>query len=59
MYYPLYAVNEWIEPLDTFLDDKSLTDPEWFDVEDVIPAWREAASVDGKLYGLPFDGEAT
>ena len=59
MYYPLYAANKWIDPLDQYLDDKSLTDPEWFDVEDIIPGWRAATSIDGKLYGLPFDGEAT
>ena len=59
MYYALYVTNGWVDPLDDYLDDSSLTDPAWFDLEDVIPAWREAASMDGKLYGMPFDGEAT
>jgi multiple sugar transport system substrate-binding protein len=59
MYYALYVTNGWVDPLDDYLGDSSLTDPAWFDLEDVIPAWREAASMDGQLYGMPFDGEAT
>jgi multiple sugar transport system substrate-binding protein len=59
MYYSLYAANKWVEPLDSFVSDKSLTDPSWFKLDDVIPAWRAANSVDGKLYGMPYDGEVT
>lgn len=59
MYYPLYVANKWVEPLDRFLNDASLTDPAWFDVNDVLKAWRGANSVDGKLYGMPYDGEVT
>ena len=59
MYYSLYAANKWVEPLDTYLNDKSLTDADWFKFDDIIPAWRAADSVDGKLYGVPYDGEVT
>lgn len=59
MYYPLYVSNKWVEPLDKYLNDSSLTDPAWFRYEDIIKAWREADSVDGKPYGIPFDGEVT
>jgi multiple sugar transport system substrate-binding protein len=59
MYYSLYAANKWVEPLDTYLKDKSLTDDAWFKFDDIIPAWRSADSVDGKLYGVPYDGEVT
>jgi len=59
MYYALYVANGWIDPLDDYLGDSSLTDPAWFDPDDIIPSWREAASADGKLYGVPYDGEAT
>jgi multiple sugar transport system substrate-binding protein len=59
MYYALYAANKWVEPLDTYLNDKSLTDPDWFKFDDIIPAWRAADSIDGKLYGVPYDGEVT
>src|ERR1041385_9011005 len=59
MYYALYAANKWVEPLDGYLADKSLTDADWFKFDDIIPAWRTADSVDGKLYGVPYDGEVT
>ncbi|MBI5128605.1 MAG: sugar ABC transporter substrate-binding protein [Rhodopseudomonas palustris] len=59
MYFALYAANKWVEPLDTYLADKSLTDADWFKLDDVIPAWRSADSVGGKLYGMPYDGEVT
>lgn len=59
MYYALYAANKWVEPLQAYLDDKSLTDSSWFKLDDIIPAWRSANGVDGKLYGMPYDGEVT
>lgn len=59
MYYPLYVANKWVEPLDRFLGDSSLTDPAWFQYDDILKAWRDAASIDGKPYGIPYDGEVT
>ena len=59
MYYALYAANKWAEPLDAYLNDKSLTDAAWFKFDDIIAAWRSADSVDGKVYGVPYDGEVT
>jgi multiple sugar transport system substrate-binding protein len=59
MYYPLYVANKWVDPLDTYLKDPKLTDPTWFDYDDIIKAWRDADSVDGKPYGIPYDGEVT
>jgi multiple sugar transport system substrate-binding protein len=59
MYYALYAANKWVEPLDHYLNDSSLTDAAWFKFDDIIPAWRTADSIDGKLYGIPYDGEVT
>lgn len=59
MYYPLYAANGWVEPLDQYLNDSKLTDPEWFNFSDIIEAWREADSIEGKPYGIPYDGEVT
>ena len=43
----------------TYLADTTLTDAAWFKFDDIIPAWRSADSVDGKLYGVPYDGEVT
>jgi ABC-type glycerol-3-phosphate transport system substrate-binding protein len=59
MYYPLYVSNKWVEALDPYLNDAALTDPAWFNVDDIIKAWRDADSMDGKLYGMPYDGEVT
>lgn len=59
MYYPLYAANKWVEPLDTYLGDAKLTDTAWFKPDDIVPAWRAANSVEGKLLGVPYDGEVT
>lgn len=59
MFLPLYAANKWVEPLDRFLDDPTLTDKAWFNLEDIVPLWRKADEVGGKLYGMPVEGEAT
>jgi ABC-type glycerol-3-phosphate transport system substrate-binding protein len=59
MYYHLYASNRWVEPLDGYLGDPKLTDRDWFRADDIIKSWRDANTVDGKLYGVPFDGETT
>jgi multiple sugar transport system substrate-binding protein len=59
MYYPLYVSNKWVEPLDKYLSDATLTDAAWFRNDDIIKAWRDAASIDGKPYGIPYDGEVT
>ncbi|MBM3409766.1 MAG: extracellular solute-binding protein, partial [Betaproteobacteria bacterium] len=59
MYYPLYVANKWVEPLDRYLSDARLTDPAWFNYNDILKAWRDAVSIDGKPYGMPFDGEVT
>ena len=59
MYYPLYASNNWVVPIDDLVGDSKLTDRAWYDFGDIIPAWREANSYKGKSYGVPFDGEAT
>ncbi len=59
MYYELYVANGWIDPLDDYLGDDKLTDAAWFDYEDIQPGHRGATSVDGRPYGIPYDGEAT
>jgi ABC-type glycerol-3-phosphate transport system substrate-binding protein len=59
MYYPLYVANKWIDPLDGYLGDAKLTDNAWFAYEDILKGWSASTSVDGKPYGIPYDGEAT
>ncbi len=59
MYYPLYVANGWVDPLDGYLGDAKLTDNDWFRYEDILAGWRGTTSVDGRPYGIPYDGEAT
>ncbi len=59
MYYPLYVANKWIDPLDAYLGNEKLTDNGWFRYEDILAGWRGVTSIDGKPYGIPYDGEAT
>ena len=59
MYYPLYVANGWIDPLDKYIDNPDITDKAWFDYDDILPSWRNATSIDGVPYGIPYEGEAT
>src|SRR3954465_12106581 len=59
MYFALYGANKWVEPLEPFLQDGSLTDNTWFKLDDIVPAWRSANTIEGKLLGMPYDGEVT
>ena len=59
MYLPLYAANKWTDALDPYLNDPKLTDKAWFKHEDIFEAWRKADMVDGRTYGVPYDGEMT
>src|SRR4030095_9200517 len=59
MYYPLYVSNKWVEPLAKYLNDATLTDKAWFNYDDILKAWRDADSIEGKPYGIPYDGEVT
>ncbi len=47
---PIWAKQDWLLPLDDL--------PEEYNVDDLIPAVREALSVDGTLYAAPFYGES-
>lgn len=59
MYLPLYVANGWIDPIEDYHGNAQLTDQGWFDLEDIIPLWRAADSVNGQLYALPAEGEVT
>src|SRR6266540_1438409 len=59
MYYPLYVANKWVDPLDAYLTDPKLTDRGWYAYEDILEGWRNAVTLDGKPYGIPYDGEVT
>lgn len=56
--WPVTFVDaHWVLPLDHFMHDQKLADPA-LDVKDFFPVWRASFTVDGKLYGLPFDSYA-
>ena len=47
---PIWAKQDWLEPLDDLGDE--------YDTEDLMPAIRSALSVDGTLYAAPFYAES-
>jgi len=59
MFLPLYQANDWVDSLDDYLADSNLCDAAWFNVDDIIPNWRAANTVEDKLYGMPVEGETT
>ena len=36
MYYPLYVANKWVDPLDDYLNDSSITDAAWYNYNDIL-----------------------
>jgi len=55
---PTLIANGWIQPLDDFLSNAELADPQ-FDVENAVLSkdWLMASlGQEGKLYGVPFSG---
>ncbi len=46
---PIWAAQNWLMPIEDM--------PEGYDVDDLLPAVREALSVDDTLYAAPFYGE--
>lgn len=52
-----YISKNVVIPLNSYLEDSSLT-PEWFDYDDIVPAYRNMfAQQDGTVYGIPTAGE--
>ncbi len=56
-----YFLNNWLEPVDKYIADTKLTDLQWFDMNDINPAFRQAFLMpnvkQGKTYGLPITSE--
>ncbi len=53
-----WAEAGWIESLDEYIEDPTLTDKAWLDVDDFVEKWIGAMTYKGKLYGLPSYGES-
>jgi multiple sugar transport system substrate-binding protein len=57
-YISEYVSADTLFPLEAFTSDPTLT-PEWFDYEDILPAYRLAiATVEGIPYAVPTAGES-
>ena len=56
---PIWAKNQWIDPLTPMFDKISEQAKADYDLEDVFPSIRDALSHDGQLYALPFYGESS
>lgn len=50
---PQWGANDWLVDLTSFSDDAD------YDVEDILPAVREALSYEDKLFAVPFYGESS
>lgn len=48
-----YAAEEWIEPLDPYINNPELTDPEEFDFGDFLQGAVGMFTFGGNIYGLP------
>ncbi len=53
MYIPEDAESKYIEPIDKYLNDPKLTDPKWFNYNDLVPAFRDLGKWNGVTYALP------
>ncbi len=52
-----FADPGWVLPLNHFTSDAKLADPA-LEMKDFFPVWLASFTVNGKLYGLPFDSYA-
>lgn len=51
-----FVDKEVIAPLNQYLDDPNLT-PQWFDYDDIVPAYSAVDDFGGDIYGIPIAGE--
>ncbi len=48
-----YYYAGWVEPLDGYLSDVTLTDPAWYRIEDVFESALQQGTIEGQLTYLP------
>jgi len=53
-----YFLNGWLQPLTPFINNSKLTDLDWYDMDDITPAFREGFLLPdpkrGKLFAIPI-----
>jgi multiple sugar transport system substrate-binding protein len=42
---PQFAANNWVETIDNYMNDKKLTDPDWYQWSDFFPGAQQAATI--------------
>lgn len=47
----------WLQPLNSYLSDSKLTDPQWYNVNDFFPGARNFAQTGGKYLAMPITAE--
>lgn len=53
-----FAEAGWVLPIEHFLNNKEqLVNPD-LDMDDFVDVWKAAFTINGKLYGMPFDSYA-
>ena len=52
-----YVDAGWAEPLDGFLNDPTLTDPVWYDLNDIFEGARNFGTYKDKFAGMPITAE--
>ena len=53
-YSTMYEAGGWLEPLEPYLENSSLTDKAWYDFEDYPAGSLSAVVINSKLYGIPI-----
>jgi len=53
-----YAEAGWVEPLLPYIENSNLTDPDWYDFQDIFDKARGFGEYKGVFYGMPITGEA-
>ncbi len=52
------AIKGWSVNLNPYIDDPSLTDKEWYDVNDFFPGVKRAGTINGEFRDIPVMGAA-
>jgi len=57
---PMFASRKWLTPIDVYLNDAKLTDPDWYDWDkDIFPSAQEAATIGNTPFSnLPITTES-
>jgi len=55
-----YYLNNWLEPLNSYINNPKLTDKDWYDINDINNVYRMnflLPTLEGQYYGIPITSE--